>query len=78
MAAPLPDGTRVYHYSQQWAYSLLGGTATVIDHKGPWPDGSYEYLVRTGPDFSRRPGPDNPGTREVWWASHAVRPAKEN
>jgi hypothetical protein len=74
---PYPAGTRVHHISQEWARTLSGGTATVLTHKGPWPDGSYEYQVRTTADFSRQPGPNNPETRETWWASHAALPARE-
>ncbi|MEK2474030.1 hypothetical protein [Streptomyces noursei] len=48
---PLPNGTRVTHFSQVRARHLPGGTATVVDHQGPWPDGSWEYLVRATRDF---------------------------
>lgn len=72
---PLLPGTRVHHISQQWARGLPGGTATVIDSRGPWPDGSYEYQVLATEDFSRQPGPGNPETRDTWWASHATAPA---
>ncbi|MEV4440437.1 hypothetical protein AB0K09_15715 [Streptomyces sp. NPDC049577] len=40
--------------------------------KGPWPDGSYEYRVTAGEDFSRRTGPDNPETRDARWSSTAT------
>ncbi len=73
---PLPVGTRVRHYGQQWAAARTG-TATIRETKGPWPDGTYEYRVTAGVDFSRRTGPDNPETRETWWSSEATIPATE-
>ncbi|MBK3575951.1 hypothetical protein JHN63_19445 [Streptomyces sp. MBT65] len=72
---PLPIGARVSHINQQWARSLPDGTATVIDRKGPWPDGSWEYHVRAARDFSRQPGPDNPESRTTWWPSWATTPS---
>lgn len=72
---PLPVGCRVNHVSYEWANDLPGGMGEVIDRKGPWPDGSYEYLVRYAADVSRAPGPDNPECRENWWASYATTPA---
>lgn len=74
MNHPLPVGSRVRHYGQQWA-AARAGTATIREVKGPWPDGSYEYRVTAGEDFSRRTGPDNPETREAWWSSDATIPA---
>ncbi|MGW6021300.1 hypothetical protein [Streptomyces sp. NPDC055099] len=71
----MPVGTRVSHINQQWARSLPDGTATVIDCKGPWPDGSWEYQVLVARDFSRRPGPDNPESRTTWWPSWAATPS---
>jgi hypothetical protein len=68
---PLPVGTRVRHYGQQWP-AARQGTATVREVKGPYQDGSYEYRVTAGQDFSRRIGPDNPETRETWWSSTAT------
>lgn len=68
---PLPVGTRVRHYGQQWP-AARSGTATIREVKGPWPDGSFEYRVDTTVDFSRRPGPDNPETRKAWWSSSAT------
>lgn len=70
----LPAGTRVKHVNQQWARTA---TATIRDIKGPYNDGSYEYLVTAGVDFSRPLGPDNPETHETWWSSLAVRPIEE-
>ena len=72
---PLANGTRVRHANQQWV--TRNATAEVHDSKGPWPDGTYEYLVRTGEDFSREPGPDNPQTRWAWWSSSATIPTTE-
>lgn len=74
-AHPLPIGTRVSHLNQQWARSLPGGTATVLDREGPWPDGSWEYQVRAARDFSRQPGPDNPESRTTWWPSWVTTPS---
>ncbi|MGK5730208.1 hypothetical protein [Streptomyces sp. URMC 124] len=72
MHEPLPPGTRVFHAAQQWACRLPGGTAEIIRAEGPDHHGEYEYLVRTGTDFSRKPGPDNPDTDERWWSSRAT------
>lgn len=68
---PLPVGTRVRHYGQQWPAARTG-TATVREAVGPQCDGSYEYRVTAGVDFSRRTGPGNPEVRETWWSSLAV------
>jgi hypothetical protein len=73
---PLPLGTRVRHYGQQWARARAG-TATIIAAEGPWHDGSYEYEVLTGEDFSRAPSDTNPQTRRTWWASYATISAEE-
>jgi hypothetical protein len=70
---PLKPGRRVYHHNQQWAAACLG-TATIREVKGPYSDGSYEYLVTTAEDFSRRPSDTNPETRTVWWSSLATIP----
>lgn len=66
---PYPAGTRVYHAGQQWHRAHMDGTAHVVDSKGPYSDGSYEYDVLAGEDFSRQTGPDNPETRRTWWSS---------
>lgn len=68
---PLPVGTRVRHYAQQWP-SARQGTATITGVKGPYRDGTFEYEVLTGEEFSRMPGPDNPQTRVTWWPSDAT------
>jgi len=73
---PFEIGDRVYHYGQQWAARIPGGTATVLEIKGPYHDGSYELLVSTGEEFSRRTGPDNPETRSTWWPSRGTRHAQ--
>ncbi|MFI6088484.1 hypothetical protein [Streptomyces sp. NPDC051218] len=72
---PLPIGTRVSHINQQWAHSLPDGTATIVDRKGPWPDGAWEYQVLAARDFSRCPGPGNPESRTTWWPSWAATPS---
>lgn len=74
MTHPLPVGTRVRHYGQQWTAARTG-TATVRAVKGPYSDGTYEYRILATEDFSRRPGPDNPETRDTWWSSEATIPA---
>jgi hypothetical protein len=71
---PLPVGARVRHYGQQWP-AARQGTATVREVVGPLHDSSYEYRVTATEDFSRRPGPDNPETRNTWWSSTATIPA---
>lgn len=71
---PMTPGTRVRHYGQQWPHALHAGTGDIVAAKGPWPNGSYEYLVRTAEDSSRRTSGDNPETAETWWASHATIP----
>ncbi|MER5816805.1 hypothetical protein [Streptomyces californicus] len=74
MTTPLPVGARVRHYGQQWPAARTG-TATVLEAKGPCSDGTWEYRVLATQDFARRPGPDNPETRETWWNSTATTPA---
>lgn len=78
MTAPLPVGTRVTHINQQWANSVVAprGTAEILEARGPYNDGSYEYRVLAARDFSRRPGPDNPLVRETWWSSNATQPVR--
>lgn len=72
---PLPVGARVRHYGQQWPAALRDGTTNVVEVMGPWPDGSYEYLVAANAEWSRQPGEDNPPTGETWqWASHGTIP----
>jgi hypothetical protein len=72
---PLAVGTPVRHLGQQWAREA---TATITDVKGPYNDGSYEYEVLAGADFSRRLGDSNPQTRTTWWPSWAtIRVPKE-
>lgn len=73
---PLPVGTVVRHYGQQYP-AARKGTATITDVKGPYGDGSYEYEVATGEAFSRPPGPDNPPTDRRWWSSFTTIPAEE-
>ncbi|MFD5678439.1 hypothetical protein ACFWID_40790, partial [Streptomyces sp. NPDC127040] len=70
---PLPIGAPVTHISQQWANNRTtpAGTARILEARGPYGDGSFEYRVATTRDFSRRPGPDNPMDRETWWSSLA-------
>ncbi|MEU9415203.1 hypothetical protein [Streptomyces sp. NPDC048272] len=74
---PLPVGTRVTHVNQQWANRRTApeGTAKIVEARGPYNDGSYEYLVLACRDFSRQPGPGNRMDRETWWSSLAVQSA---
>lgn len=67
---PLPVGTRVAHYGQKWAWSGGIATATIREVLRQEHDGAWEYLVTACEDISRRPGPDNPETRETQWASY--------
>lgn len=75
MTRPHPTGTRVFHGGQIWARTLPGGTGEILRVEGPDRHGDFEYLVRTGPDFSMPPSPDNPETDERWWSSRHVRRA---
>lgn len=75
---PYPDGTRVYHAGQQWHRSHMGGTASVVSSEGPYHDGTYEYEVMAGVEFSRRTGPDNPEVRATRWSSLATRKAESS
>jgi hypothetical protein len=59
---PLPAGTRVRHYGHQWAAAVRDGTGNIREAKGPYPDGSYEYLVDV------EDGRETPR----WWASYAT------
>jgi hypothetical protein len=72
---PLSLGARVYHMSQQWHRPDMGGTAQVVEVYGPLRDGSYEYTVLTGIEFSRQVGPHNPMIRETKWSSDVTRKA---
>jgi len=75
---PLPVGQRVYHsQGQQWAHSLLGGTAIIREVIGPDHRGDYEYVVDGCREFSRQPGPDNPMDKRTQWASYCTKPAYE-
>jgi hypothetical protein len=60
---PLPPGTRVRHYGQQYD-EALEGTATVLRAEEQR-DGTYEYLVQ-------RDKPLMPGMRNepTYWASY--------
>jgi hypothetical protein len=65
---PLAIGTRVRHYGHQWPAAYRDGTANIREVKGPWPDGSYEYLVDA----------EDGGSSPRWWASHATIPVQPN
>lgn len=63
---PLPVGTRVRHSGQQWRSARRYGTGEIIEVKGPYHDGAYEYLIRHDPGAT--PGW---GSRpNSWWASY--------
>ncbi len=70
---PYLQGDRVYHAGQGWHRPHMGGTATVVAWEGPMNDGSYEYEVIAGAEFSRRTGPENPEVRPVRWSSLVTR-----
>lgn len=79
MDSPRPPrfapGDRVHHAGQIWARTCPGGTAVVVEVKGPYNDGAYEYVVDACEDFSRFPSDTNPMTRRTQWASYHTRPA---
>lgn len=72
---PLAVGTPVYHRNQEWARSLSGGTARIVEVIGPDHRGDYEYVVDACRIHSQWPGPDNPMDRRAQWASYATAPA---
>ena len=65
---PLPLGTRVRHYAEQYPEARKG-TATILEAQ-PSGGGDYEYLVKR--DQALAPGLPNDPT---WWASYMVCPA---
>lgn len=65
--AKLEVGDRVFHVGQEWARSLIGGTAKITGvEETRW---GFEYTVLAGEDFSRHTGPDNPEVRVAQWSS---------
>lgn len=70
---PLEPGTDVYHVNQEWAATLPGGTATVVEAHGPAADGSWVYEVIACTDFARPPSDDNPPVRPARWSGAALR-----
>lgn len=75
----LAPGTRVRHTGQRWATSVAApeGTAVILGVTREHNDGTCEYEVLSGEDFSRRIGEDNPMTRKVEWNSATVRAVEE-
>lgn len=67
---PLPVGTRVRHYGEQYIEVEYGGTGVIVEVKGPYGDRSYEYLVQR--DKARWPGEGDP-PEPSWWASYMTR-----
>lgn len=65
---PFEVGDLVCHANQEWAVAQKIPTA-VIHQVIPQGDGTFEYVVTTAADFSRRPGPDNKMTRRSQWNS---------
>lgn len=63
---PLPVGTRVRHSGQRWPRAFREGTGEIIDVKGPYRDGAYEYLIKHDRGFSGVGPPGEPS----WWASY--------
>lgn len=61
---PYPPGTRVRHYGAQFTTKAF---ATVVENKGPYDDGSFEYLIAVDDDAPWM----NPGTSR-WWSSRAA------
>lgn len=68
-------GDRVHHYGQKFARTHPGGTAVVVEVKGPYNDDTYEYVVDACEDFARPPSATNPMTRRTQWASYMTMPA---
>ncbi|MFJ4902951.1 hypothetical protein [Streptomyces sp. NPDC088727] len=68
-------GTRVRHSGQEWATPVVAprGTAVVVAVGREHQDGTREYEILTGEDFSRRPGPNNPLARRTEWNSSRTR-----
>jgi hypothetical protein len=71
----LAIGTRVRHSGQEWATSVQApeGTAIVLGVGRTHADGSVEYKVLAGQDFSRHIGGDNPMNTPKEWNSLRVR-----
>lgn len=66
---PLPVGSRVRHYGQQYPSAYTAGTGNIAAIKGPYRDGSWEYLIYhdvNGFTF----GPS-------WWSSLCTYPIPE-
>ena len=63
---PFAPGSRVRHAGEQYEEAEYGGTATILEIKGPFGH-SWEYLVER--DKPLLPGMD----RQSWWASHTTR-----
>ncbi|THA72499.1 hypothetical protein E6R60_26580 [Streptomyces sp. A0642] len=72
---PYAVGTRICHAAQQWATPTVApkGTAVVVGVGREYNDGTREYTVMIGEDFSRRLGPDNPMTHRTEWNSDRIR-----
>lgn len=68
-------GDRVHHAGQIFARTHPGGTAVVVEVKGPYNDGAYEYVVDACESFANLPSDDNPMTHRTQWASYMTRPA---
>ncbi len=74
-ALSLPVGARVRHAGQRWATRTAAprGTAVVVGvGSRRYSDGSFDYDVVRGQDFSRRTGADNPVTTPDVWNSLRV------
>jgi hypothetical protein len=69
---PLPPGTRVRHYGQQFPRAHREGTATVAAIDGPHRDSSWEYLIYHDRTFSGLPG-EEPAS---WWSSLMTIPVR--
>lgn len=73
----LPTGTKVRHSNQEWARGEGIFTAEITEVKGPCGDGTFEYEVLAGRDFSRSISDDNPMDRLAWWSSRCTIPVEQ-
>ena len=66
---PLPVGSRVRHYGQQYPTAYSNGTGNVAAIDGPCRDGSWEYLIYHDVNgFTSGPS---------WWSSLRTIPVSE-
>jgi hypothetical protein len=63
----LAVGIRVRHHGQQFPRAVLDGTGAIAAVAGPWPDGSWEYLIYHDARGDTCPAPS-------WWSSSMTVP----